>query len=74
MKNTHKNIIGSMIIMTAAFTGVSCKSTKQLGTVGDVVYYRVSARTFDGPNITALVEHRDGKCAPSRTGVIATTV
>jgi len=62
----------TLIALIASCSFVSCKSTKELGTVGDVVYYRVNARTFDGPNITALVEHRDGKCAPSRTEIVAT--
>ena len=82
MKN-NKNLIASAIIMTVATMGVSCKSVKRLGTVGTVNYYRVSARTFDGPNITALVEQTGGKivtksgavvpsCTPSKSTIVAT--
>ena len=78
----NKKFIALAMIMSVAVMGVSCKSVKELGTVGDVSYYRVNARTFDGPNITALVERTGdhvtasgqvvASCSPSRSSIVAT--
>lgn len=57
-----------LVVPVLATLMVGCASnTKQLGTIGNVTFYRVKSRDFAGPNITTLVAEKDGQVAVVET-------
>jgi hypothetical protein len=48
-------LIKSIVCATLALALVGCSSTKKIGTIAGVDFYKVHAGNFDGPNYTALV-------------------
>jgi hypothetical protein len=48
------------LLLASALLLVGCSGVRQIGTVGNVNYYKVNIRGFAGPNITALVTETDG--------------
>lgn len=52
-----KTLMAGILTITL-LTVVGCSSTKKIGTIGGIDFYKVHASQFDGPNFTALVTHQ----------------